>query len=51
MKKAYEKPVVADSGDVKKVTAATGVVGDEDGAGKTIQAGVGPIDVSVGIFP
>lgn len=47
----YVAPQVTDHGDLASLTLATGQVGDEDGAGKTIQQTIGPIDVSVGVFP
>lgn len=47
----YEKPQVVDYGDLLALTAAQGVVGTEDGVGKTVQAGVGGVaGVSVGVF-
>ena len=47
----YTTPKVVDYGDLVDMTLATGVAGSEDGVGKTIQAEVGPVDVSVGVFP
>jgi hypothetical protein len=48
----YEKPEVVDFGDLLELTAAAGIVGSEDGVGKTVQAGVGGIvEVSVGVLP
>ena len=48
----YETPRIADLGDLKALTQATGQIGSPDGIGFTIQASVGDvIDVSVGIFP
>lgn len=48
----YEKPTVVDFGDLVDMTLATGQVGSEDGAGKTVQAGVGGVvEVSIGILP
>jgi hypothetical protein len=49
----YEKPQVADYGDLLTLTAAQGSIGSEDGVAgqKTIQAGVGGVvGVSVGVF-
>jgi hypothetical protein len=31
---AYEKPTVVDHGDLNKLTAATTIIGEEDGASK-----------------
>lgn len=48
----YEKPEVVDFGDLLELTAAQGSIGTEDGAGKTITAGVGGVvEVSVGLLP
>jgi hypothetical protein len=48
----YEKPSIIDFGDLLDITAASGVVGSEDGVGKTVQAGVGDVvEVSVGVLP
>jgi hypothetical protein len=48
----YEKPEVVDFGDLLELTAAQGSIGTEDGAGKTIQAGVGGLAaVSLGLLP
>ena len=48
---SYEKPQVVDLGDLQDMTQATGVIGTEDGVGKTIQVGVPPIvELSIGIF-
>ena len=42
---------MVDYGDLIGMTLATGVIGDEDGAGKTVQGTVGPVDFSVGVLP
>jgi hypothetical protein len=48
----YEKPYISDYGDLLELTAASGVVGSEDGIGKTVQGGVGGVvEVSVGVLP
>ena len=48
----YEKPSVRDYGDLVEITAASGVIGTEDGVGKRIIAGVGGVgNVSIGILP
>ncbi len=47
----YKAPKVVDYGDLVNMTLASGVAGTEDGAGKTIQGSVGPVDLSVGVFP
>jgi hypothetical protein len=48
----YEKPEVIDYGDLLELTAASGIAGVEDGAGKRVRAGVdGVAEVSVGILP
>ncbi len=48
----YEKPEVVDFGDIMELTAAAGSLGDEDGVGKTIKAGVaGLISTSIGLLP
>ena len=39
----YEEPEVRDYGDVLEVTHASGAVGGEDGAGKSIHVVVDPI--------
>jgi hypothetical protein len=49
---AYETPVVKDYGDLVELTSASGVVGTEDGIGKTVQGNIpGAGGVSVGVFP
>lgn len=48
----YTAPIVNDLGDLRDLTLASGVVGTEDGVGKTVQAGVGDVaEVSVGVLP
>ena len=47
----YTTPTVVDYGDLVDMTLASGVVGDEDGTGKTVQGTVGPVDISVGVLP
>lgn len=52
MENTYEKPEVVDFGSLVELTAASGVVGSEDGVGKTVQAGVGGLgSVSLGLLP
>ena len=52
MEQEYEKPEVIDFGDLVELTAAAGSVGTEDGAGKTVQAGIGGVgSVSLGLLP
>ncbi|WP_205696437.1 lasso RiPP family leader peptide-containing protein [Conexibacter sp. SYSU D00693] len=51
----YTTPTVTDLGDLAKLTQASGIIGTEDGAGKTVQVQVGPggsvIDLSIGLLP
>lgn len=48
----YEEPEIRDYGDLFEVTRASGAVGGEDGAGKSIQIVVDPIaEATVQLFP
>lgn len=48
----YTQPEVVDYGDLPTMTQAAGSLGSEDGAGKTIQVGVGDVlEVSLGLLP
>ena len=40
---SYEQPQIRDYGDLLDMTAATGAVGGEDGAGKSISVDANPI--------
>lgn len=49
---SYEQPKVTDYGDLLDLTAASGAVGGEDGAGKSVQVVVDPIaQVTVQLLP
>lgn len=48
----YEEPEIQDYGDLLDVTRASGAVGGEDGAGKSVQIIVDPIlEATVQVFP
>jgi hypothetical protein len=48
----YEEPKIRDYGDLLDVTRASGAVGGEDGAGKSIQVTVDPlVQATVQLFP
>lgn len=52
MQPEYEKPEVADYGDLTEMTQAAGTIGAEDGVGKTVVVIVPEVGgVSVGILP
>ena len=49
---SYEQPQIRDYGDLLDITAATGSVGGEDGAGKTVSVDANPIgQVTIGLLP
>lgn len=48
----YVEPEIRDYGDLLDVTRASGAIGSEDGAGKSVQVTVDPItQVTVQVFP
>jgi hypothetical protein len=52
MTMSYESPEIRDYGDLLEITAASGILGSEDGAGKVVSGGVDPIaQVTVQLFP
>lgn len=48
---SYTKPTVTDHGDLVEITAASGVLLTEDGAGKAITADIGPIGLTLQVLP
>ena len=48
----YEQPTISDYGDLLDITAASGAVGAEDGAGKSTSVDANPIaQVTVQLLP
>lgn len=48
----YEEPVVQDYGDLLDVTRASGALGGEDGAGKSVQVDANPVaQLTVQVLP
>ena len=48
----YEEPEIRDYGDLLDVTRASGAVGGEDGAGKSVQVVVDPlVQATIQVFP
>ena len=49
---SYEQPQISDYGDLLDITAASGAVGAEDGAGKSISVDANPIaQVTIQLLP
>jgi hypothetical protein len=48
----YDSPEISDLGTLLELTLASGVLGSEDGTGKTVQGGVDDVvEVSIGVLP